>query len=639
MPVLSGRAGSGARSVLRALSGGLFAALALVAGGCGNKTLTFGTAVISVSTTPGPFTAYVAQISQIQLTRDDNQPAYPLLTPEVVDFTKLNDMTELFGAPAVIEGNYVSATITVNYAGAQIYTNVNGTSQAVTVLDATTGTTAGTITYTVKFDPAHPLRIVRGVSTPLNFNFDLSASSSLNKTTSPMQLSVRPFMTASTVPVYTRLIRARGVSVAADTGNNNFTMNARAFFDVRSNPVGAIGVQTDANTTYNVNGTSYTGAPGLAAVAKLPINTIIEAYGTLGTLNAAKPNFVATQVYAGIAVENLLADRVTGTVSSRSGNTLHIHGAEVEARDFSGATASGTIVQFLDDLPLTVGSATVVSVDGQPGPTNTSIQSISVGQQVDVEGLVQTNTAGTTVVSVDATQGLIRLVPTTAWGTLNAAAQASNATINLLTLGGYPPGALAFTGTGSLTGADANPTAYAVNTGTIDLSQAAANSLVRFDGYVTPFGGAPPDFIATTATPASASDQVLVVQWASGGIVAPFPSATLSGGLTVDTADAITATVQTGPVYAQSAANTIDLKNPLVTPKIIPDPSLTNQLTIGSPTSTAGLTGYNDFSAYLSQVTTVLNGSTKLQTLVAVGKWDAASGTFTAYRIDMLKLP
>ncbi|WP_369622444.1 hypothetical protein, partial [Pseudoalteromonas distincta] len=89
------------------------------------------------------------------------------------------------------------------------------------------------------------------------------------------------------------------------------------------------------------------------------------------------------------------------------------------------------------------------------------------------------------------------------WGTLTAA-QAGSATVDVLSLGGVAPSALTFTGTGSASGADADPTAYAINTGSVDLSAQPAGSLFRFDGLVTPFGSAPPDFTASTATDGSA---------------------------------------------------------------------------------------------------------------------------------------
>jgi hypothetical protein len=648
MTVLSGRARFGARSVLRAVFFGATAVLGLFASGCGNNTFTYGTPVITVSTTPGPFTAYLVEIDQILLTRTDNTPVYPLLQPQIVDFTKLNDMPEVFGAPAILEGTYTSASITVNYgatlyqSAAQIFINSNGQSIAVSpVTDLTSGTAAGSVTYTVKFDPAHPLVIKRGVSTPIDFNFDLSASSVVSGT----DVVVHPFMTASTVPNYTKPMRARGVYVTTDTTNNNFTMNARSFFDTQGNPAGAITIHTDANTTYNVNGAVYQGAAGLAAVKALQINTIVEAYGTYGDLNNLTPNFVATQVYAGVAVENLLTDRITGTVASRSGNTLHIRGAELEARDIN--IPIGVSVTFQNDLTLTVADTTLISVDGHPELQSLPIQDISVGQQVDIEAVAAVDSTNTVILDANgsptwnASGGLVRLTPTTGWGTLGAA-PASGVSANLQTLGGFQPATLTFTGTGSASGTDANPASYNIDTTGIDTSAITAGSLFSFTGFVTPFGAAATeDFTAEGVTAGSATDQIMTVEWTTAGTATPFVTQD-ANGLVVNISGGNLGTthlVQTGPLFLNSTFTTIDLTSPQVNPIIVADPTLTSQFTIGNPTSTTGLAVFHEYTSFLTDLGTVLNGTNTIQKLVAVGKYNQATNTFTAYRIDMLQLP
>jgi hypothetical protein len=646
MRVLSGRASFGARSVPRAAFIGAAAILGLF--GCGNNTFTYGTSVITFSATPGPFSSYLVEVDQILLTRTDNTPAYPLLQPEVVDFAKLNDTPEVFGAPAILEGTYTSATITLNYAAsiyqnaALLYLNVNGQSVNATPIDptVTTATALGQVAYTVKFDPAHPLVITRGKSVPLEFNFDLSAASVVNETVTPPQVAVRPFISASTQPNYTKPLRTRGVYVTTDTANNNnFTMNARAFFDTQTSPVGAVEVQTDDNTAYNVNGVIYKGAAGLAAMSKLQINTVVEAFGTFGDLDNIKPNFVATQVYAGVSVENLLTDRITGTVSSRVGNTLSIHGAEIETRCFSIPT--GVQLSFANDYPVTVGDATLVSVDGHPELGNVPVSQVSVGQQVDIEAIATTVNCGALQTTADATGGLVRLTSTPGWATLNSAA-AGGVAANLLTLGGFQPEALTFTGTGSAaTGADANPTAYAVDTTGIDTSAVVANSLFRFDGEVTPFGAAPPDFTAATVTPGAATDQILTVEWSGSGTVTPFVSKD-STGLIVDIAGGglgATHLVQTGPLYLLGPETTIDLTNPMVNPRIVADPTLTAQFTIGNPSSATGLALFNDYASFLTQLNAVVTGANTFQKLVAVGRYDQTNNVFTANRIDMVQLP
>jgi len=647
----SGRASCGARAVLRALFGGVFVVLGLIAGGCGSTTYTYGTPVVTFSSTPGPFTAYLVQVTSVVLTRSDNTVVYPVITPEIVDFTKLNDMTDLFGTPALIEGTYVSATINLDYSVASIWSNVNGKPTAVTaVYDANatsssgTTTAASTFSYTVKFE--NPLVIQRGVSTPIDFHFDLSASSVLDP--SGTAVFVRPVLTASTRPVYSKPLRARGLFVTTDTANSNFTVNSRPFFDLASVSVGAVAIQTDANTTWNINGTVFTGSAGLTAMNGLAINTLVEAYGTLGNLNAVKPTFIATQVYAGTAVENLALYRATGTVASRTSTSLTLWGAEVE-QPLSGTT-TGVAVLFYPNITVSLGPNTLVRVDGQPDvPSSTDL--ISVGQQIDIEGGILLSSDGKTFVGIDATAGLVRLTPTTVWGVVTSASSATAGTANLVALGGYQPdsGIFTFTGTGSPTGIDSDPTNYQINnTSKVDLTTltgtgGAAGPLVRFDGLVSPFGGAPPDFTASTVIKGSDSgDQLLIIDWTNGGSSTPFASVT-SAGITVNMSDANVGTshfVQTGPAYLNTTDTTVDLKNPVLNPRIVPADlsGSTGQYAIGNSTSTDGFQSFNTFAAFLNQVNTVLGaGTNKLQKLVAVGKWDGA--TFTATRIDMVQLP
>jgi hypothetical protein len=653
MTVPSGRATSGARSVLRAVFCGVFAIVGLIAGGCGNSTFTYGTVVVTVSADPGPFRAYVADIASISFLQSDNTSGYGFSNStgfgKTVDFAKLSDTTEVFGAPAVLEGTYTQLSVTVNYGSganalaSQIYVDVNGQPQAATIVDST-GATPSTITYTVKLDPAQPLIVKNSTPVKLDLHFDMSASTIINTTTSPITATVRPFLSASTQPVINKTLRTRGEFVAADTAGSNFTINSVAFFDSPSYtnaPQGAIQVQTTDQTTFNVNGVPYQGANGLAALNALPINTIVLAYGSLGSISQLKPILNATEVYAGVATENVLATRVTGTVSSRTATTLNIHNAEINATNnivagaYAITTPSGVLVRFAGDVPVTVSATTLVDVDRQP-TVPSSLQLISVGQQVELQGVLSVNSAGTS--SLDASGGLVRLTPTTAWGNLNSAT-AGNATVGLLTLGGVGPAALTFTGTGSATGADSVATAYKINTGTVDLTGADTTIPWRFDGTVVPFGSAgptSPDFTATAVTAGTSTDQVLEIEWAASGTVGPFTSVS-SAGLVVNIDNpglGTTHVVRTGPAV-------FDLKGAEVSPTIVADATLPGQFSIGNPASTTSpiISVFQTFAAYLTQLSAALNGTNTVLKLVAVGHWDLATKTFTAYRIDIVQLP
>src|SRR5579863_4343904 len=103
---------------VRALRVSFAAAMALFAGCGGNTNVTYGTAVISVQDTSGAFLSYTVAIDSITLTRNDGIIVEPLATPQTVDFTKITDVAELLGSPAVPIGTYVSASITLDYTAA-----------------------------------------------------------------------------------------------------------------------------------------------------------------------------------------------------------------------------------------------------------------------------------------------------------------------------------------------------------------------------------------------------------------------------------------------------------------------------------------------------------------------------------------
>ncbi len=629
MTVVRGRARSGAGSVVRAALCCAFSILALTSSGCGKSTISYGTNLItfSATATPGTFATYLVYVAAITLTRTDGTVVEPMAIEERVDFTKLSDVSELFGAPAVVEGTYTKATITMDYTSAVIAVIFGGKTARATVNNSA-GKPATAVTWTATFDPNHPLVIKHGVTTPMNLNFDLPASTVISNSTTAPIVVVRPVLTVNTAPVYTKPIRARGLFVTAESGSTtNFVINTRSFFDVSSNPFGALEVITTPQTTYDVDGVQYTGAAGLGAIQALQINTTVAAYGTITSLNGVTPTLTATAVYAGTSQDSPLEDRVTGTVTSRNGNTLNVHGALVASR----------VAQedFEIDLPVLLDSSTIVSIDGQPAAKNLSAASISIGQQVNIAGGLTLNTTTGALVNIDATHGgLARLTPTSAWGVVTNYTTGS-VTLDLVTLGGYPPSQMTFTGTGTSTATNSNPAAYSVDTGTLNLGSITTGMLVRVDGTVAPLGTAPPDFNATAITPASATDQILEIEWNGTGSKAPFVTLSATGTV-INMSDP-----QLGFAhYVQIGPTTIDLTDPRVNVTLVGAASSAtnlNSFAFGNPTTTTGMNSYNQFSDLITHVHSQLNGTNSLQKLVAVGTYDEASSTFTAKQVDIVQ--
>ena len=589
---------------------------ALLAGCGGNSTSAPGTPVITLSDTSGDFAVYRVGIGSITLTNTNGSVVAPLLSAESVDLAALTDLSELLEVPAVPSGTYKSAALTLDYTSASIWVNVNGQAVAATAVSST-GTAMTTGSLTITFDPDHPLVITRGESTRLAIDIDLAASNSINTSTTTPTVTVRPFLVMTPAPADATVIRARGLFVTVQSGSG-YVMNVRPLTDLVS-ALGAVTVSTNAQTYFNINGVAYTGAAGLTAMASLPQNTPTAAYGTLGDLSGITPGFHATAVYVGTSLESPLADHIRGVVSARSGNTLTVRGATLVTRFGVVAIRNATV---------TLGSATVVSEDGVAASGLTPL-SVSVGQQLDVSGQSAFDTSGN--LSMDATAGQVRLASTRVWGTLNSAT-AGSASLDVLSLGNFAPAGFNFAGTGTTA---ANPSAYVVNTGSLDESATAAGTLLQVDGIVTAFGSAPPDFTATAITAGTATEQRLVVEWINGGTSAPFLSDS-SAGVVVDLNNANLGTIheiRTGPAALDLKALSSFPASPLITTVGADQSKL--QLAIGRASLSTGVSVFNSISGFAAALSSTFNGSNKIYRLVAVGQYNIGTNTFVASRISV----
>ena len=603
----------------------LLVALTLLGVGCHSNNNTYpGTPVLtmgSMMSSPEPeFSAYIIAIDAITLTDNNGNVVEPLSTPETVDLTKLTDLSELVEAPAVPAATYVSAAITLDYSAASIWLNVNGKAVLATALDST-GAAMSADTVTITFDPHNPLVITVGQSIRWNIDIDLAASNTI-LSTSPAQIQVQPFAVASPAPADTTVMRARGLYVTNQSVPSGFIMNMRPFYDLVS-ALGALTVNTNAQTYYNIDGVTYTGAAGLTAISGLLESTSVVAYGTLDSLVGITPSFNATSVYAGSSQEGDLAEYLTGTVTARSGDTLNLHG--VTYLDPQG------VFQYYADIPVGIGTSTIVSEDGVAAP-NLSLASISVGQQINVSGQAGIDSTTGDLLNLDATEGQVRLAQTQLWGTLTSATPTS-ATVDMLTLDNWTPSAFAFAGTA--TSGAVNPGAYVVNTGAVNESGVTAGTLLQFNGLVTPFGTAPPDFTATTVTPGSATEQVLICEWPHGGSPTPFSSVS-NAGLVVNLSNAALDDVR----YIRTGPATLDLKtlpaSPLITTVGAPASAL--QLAVGSFTATNGVSVYNNMADFISKVQATFpagNTTNQVFRLTAYGQYNSTTNTFVATRIHV----
>jgi hypothetical protein len=635
------RNNSGARNGLRFLVRGLSAALAvLFITSCGNDIFVVGTPIITFTAQRGHFTSYIVTIDEIEMTRKDGTVIELPTVSERVDLANLPNFASLLALPPLGIGTYVSATFFLDYTTPYVTIDVNGQVMNTTLIDSSTGTTPTVDTITVNFDPNNPLVIASQQSAPVNFNIDLEASNTIDNTDGTTALvTVHPVFTVTAKPIYQAPVFSRGLFVFADTKNGQFVMNTRPFHDVLNNPFGALTVIPNDQTYWNINGTPLVGAAGLTALATLQSQTASLQIGVVstpgqnmfGNTNNIQPSMTASQVYVGSSLESTIQDHITGIVASRSNNTLQVLGAALVDRL--------GLYGFAQTIPVTIGSSTLVTVDGVNTPA--TLDSVSIGQFIDVSGQDTITTDGlNNPTGLDATLGEIRLQPSSLWGVLNSATTtAANISLSPVGLvGNFEPSPLvSFLGTGSSSPAnDATYGNYSVAT-PVDESATAPGTLLNIVGLANGFQQGPPYFTATTVTPASSLPQQLVIAYGGNGSGSPF-SAIVNNTIYINLQDPdiSQATVNSlgGPPVAATPIADLPKPNPDLI-AIVPATSANQSeylFTIGSTLN--GIDVLSDPAALAARIP-AFNALDPITKIVATGTYDGA-GNFTATTIEIV---
>jgi hypothetical protein len=623
---------------MRSSLAGLAACGVLLLAGCGNDGMSgmggmssgantpaacssssCGPAMLTMTDAKGDFLSYTVNMTSLQLQTASGATVETLPAVTKVDFAQLVDLTEVISAGQIPAAEYVSATLTLDYAGANI-TADDGTGKAVALkpVDSNGAAIAAPVTVSVKLDNAHHLLITAGRTGRLAFDFNLAASNTVDLTA--MTVAVSPTLVATVVPSDNKKVRVRGQFVSASTTANDFVLNVQPFHD-QTKTNGQATIAVGMATTYQVNGMAYVGAAGLAALAALPANSMVAAFGTLQT---SSQTFTATTVLAGTSFENPSKDMVSGTVIARSGNTLTLRRATLCRRDGDFGAES-------HDVTVTVADGTAVTEEGMTGKF--TIADISVGQHIEAFGMVGSSSGasgGDSSKTLDATAGAVRLDMTSAWGVVTAMASGS-VTVNLQSLDGLPVSAFNFAGTGMATASDASAAAYVIDTGALSQTGLAVKSPARVMGFVTPFGKSPPNFMAATLVNFSGVPEALVVDWAQKG------SATAFTGLT---ATSTTLTLDLTGVdklhFIQIGPQTVDLTTLATPPTLMADATAMNQIFAIGHRGKYKTENFNTFASFVAALSADLTPAATVVDLAATGQYDSMANTFTVTRLAVL---
>jgi hypothetical protein len=579
------------------------------------SSMSCGTSMLTMTDAKGDFLSYTVNLTSLQLQTAAGASVETMPAVTKVDFAQLVDLTEIISAGQIPAAEYVSATLTLDYTGANI-TADDGTGKAVVLkpVDAKGAALTGTVTVSIKLDNANHLLITPGRTGRLAFDFNLAASNTVDLAAATVTVS--PTLVATVVPSDDKQIRVRGGLVSASTTASDFVLNVQPFHDqTKTTSQMTVGVST--STTYQVNGMAYVGAAGLAAVAALPADTMVAAFGTL---EKDTQTFTAAAVLAGTSLENPGKDLVSGTVIARSANTLTLRRATISWHE-------GDFESENQDVTVTVAAGTAVTEEGAMGAF--TIADISVGQHIDAFGMASTSMS-TGAKTLDATAGSVRLEITAAWGIVSTLATGS-VIVKLQSLDGLPASAFNFAGTGTSTATDATAAAYVIDTGTLSQAGLTMNAPARVMGFVTPFGKAPPNFTAQTVVNFSGVPEVLLLDWAQKG------SATAFTGLTATSTSLQLNLAGVGNVhFIQIGPQQLDLTTLATAPTIAPDIMAMNEIFAIGHRGTYKTENFNTFAAFVTALVADLTPTVTVADLATTGKYDAATNTFTANRIAVL---
>jgi len=573
-----------------------------------------GTVFVAITDADGDFLSYTVDVVSLKLERANGTTVETLPASTRIDFAQYVDLTEFLTAATVPNGNYVAATLRLDYSSAEITVEQNGAPVAAKAVDDN-GAPLAVVDVKVTLDNRHHLVVAPGRPSLFTLDFNLAATNAVDLTTSPATVIVTPALVASLELVDQKDLRVRGPLVDVDTASGTYVVDVRPFHG-RSERFGRVEVHTDSATAFEVNGTSYSGSAGLDAMdaAGPGIATV-----ALGTLTTATREFHATQVFAGTSVPGAGIDTVMGEVLARSGDELTVRGGTV-VRNSDGARFARGRVKVL------LGPDTKVVKGGSSPATVVDTDAISVGQHILAFGAATpvSSTQMSGDWTLDATAGRVRMNPTPIYGFVKSTSE-GGVTLQLDSIGGRRVSAFDFTGTGMAPEQDADPANYEVATGALDLSGLHEGEPAKFIGFPTPFGAAPPDFDARTLVDFPRMGATLSMSWGRQGTLAPFSSQE-EGSLVLNLDNEDIGRLH----FMRIGPRWVDITTLPASPSIVPPEDGRSAYLV---VLRDGSKAFHEFGDFVEELGKQLDGSKAMVAFTATGGYDGHNNVFTARSI------
>jgi hypothetical protein len=557
---------------------------------------------------------FEVDVVQVTLKKLNGATVATLPRRQRVDFASLTDVSQILVGARIPAGYYTGAVMTLDFSNASVI--ITGSGSPATIYDRDGNPLTGQLDVQVEFESDN--RPFIAVNRNQLFEFDFNLDSSVTVDSVANSVTVLPVMSASFDPTNQKPIVVAGRLVSVDT------QTGKILLDVHNPRTGEVVCQftvaTGPQTVFQVNGVPSVGSAGLAAFAQLPAGTCVFAHGTV---DPVERELQARFVEGGAGVPGNGQDWAEGLIIARTGGAgedsiLTLLGCSYDYTTRT-VTLNGTVtldspVLFRSyNRVLTVNtefSGTAVLRRGLPVALDTD--SLNVGQRITVFGALD----GTVMDATASAQGVIRCIRTDIYGFAAGPISDGRLTIRLVRIGLRRIALFDFSIDGTIV---ADPQAFVVGTGSLDVPTIVAGTPLRIIGFFAPVTGGPdePDFTAETVVDRSDVASLLFVQWLPPRLTA-FSSISASG-LTLDLTGSTIAVVDYGFVGLVPLLPT-------------PSPQIVPRFARGLYVICEGARNFifTDFGAFATALSARIASSSLVCRVYGVGKYDPANQVLSA---------
>lgn len=465
-----------------------------------------GSLLLSLAGVEGDFLRYRVRLASLRLRGSDGPWVEVMPEGQFVDFARFNALHELAAAATLPVGSYDRAELTLDYRDAEILLDVDGIARPTIVVGAS-GEAVEEVTLSLRLDRDNPLILDPAAPAPLTLALDLESSHIIDPLFDPavvavVRVALFPVLIAEVDPLRPVGTVLRGPLIGVDESANTYRIAVRPDY-LRAGRFGGLDVLTDSDTVWHINGATHIGAAGLSVLAELDegIETLAQ-----GRYLRAEHRFVADTVLVGSSIPGINLDAVEGHVLARTeDDRIFIQGARL--------WLTGLEPVYRDIVEVQLERTTEVFSALYP-EERVPLDRISIGQRVRILGQWDEDSE-----IIEARRAELLLTRLTAIGealdplTLDAFAVA---------FGRWPADWFNYLGTGSDAGNNldnnSNPNAYQVDVTGIDFEplRFESGAPLAVWGMVSPFGSAPPDFLADYIQDFRQYGARLLVNWVPG---------------------------------------------------------------------------------------------------------------------------